>query len=248
MSLHKKWTKNISKVKFAFQPIVNTETGKLFALEALIRDTDKLGFNNIYDFFDEAYYDGVLHLVDLELRKKALEKFKNINQDKIVLFYNIDNRILYDKNYKQGGTKEILKELDLKKKSICFEISERGELPSANQLVQVINNYKSEGFKIAVDDFGKGVSWMELLYNSDPNYLKIDKFYIRDIQNDKKKQLITQSIVKLANTLDISIIAEGIETYDELEWCKKLGISYIQGYYIDTPQLDVLKLKKQYTL
>ena len=246
MKIDKKWLKLVTELDFAFQPIVNTKTGKIFAVEALLRKTNKVGFDNIFDFFDEAYKREQLYNTDLLLRGKAIHKFIDIDINNIMLFFNLDNRILFDESYEKGNTKSILKKLELKKKSICFELSERGSLPSAKDLAKVLKNYKDEGFKIAIDDFGQGISGMELLYNSNPNFLKIDKFFIRYVPNDIKKQIILNSIVTLSHQLGIKVIAEGVETKDELKWCQSLNIDFIQGYYIQKPQLNISKLQSVY--
>src|SRR5208337_4823585 len=90
-----KWDKIVSGFDFAFQPIVNTYTGKVFGLEALLRDYQKSGFKSISSVFDQAFSEN--HLVELDriLLEKATVKFAGINlQDHVKLFYNIDNRVV----------------------------------------------------------------------------------------------------------------------------------------------------------
>lgn len=248
MKIDKEWLHSVAKLDFAFQPIVCAKNGKIFAVEAFVRGTNTLGFQTIFDFFNEAFERNELYNTDLLLRSKALHKFINIDIEDLMMFYNIDNRILFDKSYSKGNTTKILEELKLKKKSICFEISDRGNIPSATNLSEVLDNYKNEGFKIALDDFGRGVSCIELLYNSNPNFLKIDEFFIRSIETDKKKQFILQSIVSLAHQLEIKVIAEGVENLKELKLCQKYNIDFVQGFYIQKPQMDITCLEKKYDI
>jgi EAL domain-containing protein (putative c-di-GMP-specific phosphodiesterase class I) len=248
MKIDKEWLHLVAKLDFVFQPIICARSGKIFAVEAFVRGTEQLGFKTIIEFFNKAFEKNELYNTDLLLRSKALHKFININIENLMMFYNIDNRILFDKSYSKGNTIKILEELKLKKKSICFEISGRGNIPLAIDLFKVLDNYKNEGLKIALDDFGRGVLCLELLYNSNPDFLKIDEFFIRSIATDRKKQFILQSIVSLAHQLGIKVIAEGVESLEELQLCQKYDIDFVQGFYIQKPQMDTKALQKEYKI
>ena len=89
---YEKWLTRLSKLDYAFQPIVNIHTGNAFGFEALLRCWEAAGFDSIGDVFDCAYQDGVLHQVDLFLRRKAIGKFAEFKGHRhIKLFYNLDN-------------------------------------------------------------------------------------------------------------------------------------------------------------
>ncbi len=248
MRIDKEWLNLVAKLDFAFQPIIATKSGKLFAVEAFLRDTDKLGFKTILDFFNKAFEKNELYNTDLLLRSKALYKFIDIDIDDIIMFYNLDNRILFDKSYSRGNTTKILERLQLKKKSICFEISEKGNIQTTSELTKVLENYKSEGFKIALDDFGCGTSYIELLYDSNPNFLKVNDFFIKFISTDKKKQIILQSIVTLAHDLNIKVIVKGVETLEEFKYCKKYDVDFVQGHFVQKAQKDNKNLQKRYDI
>jgi len=93
---------------------------------------------------------------------------------------------------------------------------------------------RKSGFKFAIDDFGSGFSNFELLYYSEPDYLKLDKFLIRDINKDLKKASLTASIIKLAKSLGVIVVAEGVETEAEYFYLKSLDVDLIQGYLYKT--------------
>lgn len=240
-------TINVEKIDFAFQPIVNTHSGKIFAVEALIRNTDKLGFNTIQDFFDTLYENKELFKIDLQLREKAFKKFKDINIKNLKIFYNIDNRIFTMPDFDVSHTSKILSDLSLSKETLCFELTEHYAYKDENILKEVIQLYKENGFCIAIDDFGTGVSGLHLLYVTDTNFIKIDKFFIRDINLDSKKKLFCTSIVEMAHIMGIRVIAEGVESIEEYYICKELKIDFIQGYFLAKPTLDVSKIKKSYS-
>ena len=93
-----KWIDILKELDFAFQPIIHTFTGKIYAVEALLRNVEiATDFHNIQDLFDTAFEDDLLYQVDLELRK-SYKKIQKIDIENIKLFYNLDNRIIYSKN------------------------------------------------------------------------------------------------------------------------------------------------------
>ncbi|AXH11222.1 GGDEF domain-containing protein [Halarcobacter bivalviorum] len=238
---------DVDKLDFAFQPIVNTYTGKIFAVEALIRNVEELEFESIFHFFDTLAEKKILYKVDMLLRKKAIKKYRKININNLKLFYNIDNRFFTMPDFKFGETAELLEKYELSKDSICFEITEHSSFDKDQEIKHIISTYKSKNYNIAIDDFGTGISGLHLLYISDTNFIKIDKFFIENIHKDAKKRLFCASIVEMAHTMGIKVIAEGIETKEEYYVCKEIKADYIQGYLVSRPTLDIKEIKKFYT-
>ncbi len=246
--LNNKWSKIISKLDFAFQPIVNIKSGKLFGVEALLRNVHEAGnFYSIMNLFDEAFHDGILYQLDLELRHIAIKKYKKIDMDQNVkLFFNIDNRILYMPDFKHGNTDNILDIYDLQKEHVCFELSERVSLKDSSSLNTLIDRYINSGYNIAVDDFGTGISGLQILYYADTTFIKLDRYYIQNIESDAKKRLFCTSIINMAHIMGIKVIAEGVEEKGEYFTCKDIGFDLIQGYLIQKPKLDITKIKSVY--
>jgi len=96
---------------------------------------------------------------------------------------------------------------------------------------KVLIRTRKSGFKFAIDDFGSGFSNFELLYYSEPDYLKLDKFLIRDINKDLKKASLTASIIKLAKSLGVIVVAEGVETEAEYFYLKSLDVDLYSGLF-----------------
>lgn len=243
-----KWKKIIDTVDFAFQPIISIKQGTVLGYESLLRDFQKAGFNTVDEFFDTAYEERVLFSVDIELRKKALIKIRSTyekNKD-IVLFYNLDNRIIEMDDYSTGHTATLLKELDYENDFIVFEVSEKHEFESYIKAKTILNLYMEQGFHVALDDFGTGYSGLKTLYNLNPHYIKIDRFFITDIVNHPKKRLYVTNIINIAHQSGIKVIAEGIETLEELYACEEIGCNYLQGYYIQKPTTKIKNLKNRY--
>ena len=102
--------------------------------------------------------------------------------------------------------------------------------------------------KIAIDDFGAGYSGLTLLYHSEPDYIKIDRFFIANINDDSRKKFFVSYVVDLAHMMGIIVIAEGVETAEEFFICREIGCDYVQGFLIQKPQGDISELKFKYNL
>jgi diguanylate cyclase (GGDEF)-like protein len=241
------WGSIVDGLDFAFQPIVNIHTGACYGYEALLRGTDTLGFDTIHGFFDAACDDLQLHGLDLVLRAKAVAKFMQIaHHRRAKLFYNMDGRVLEMPDYKQGYTGEALEALGLNPGTMCFEVSERHDLTSSLRVVDVLGQYRSQGFKIALDDYGCGHAGLELLYHSEPDFIKIDRFFIDGIARDSRKRLFVSNVIAMAHLLGISVICEGVESLDELRVCREAGCDFVQGYLIQRPTVNVGMLLSAY--
>ncbi|MCE5271798.1 EAL domain-containing protein [bacterium] len=252
-----KWTRICQVFDYAFQPIVNIHTGSCYGYEALLRNYEKAGFQSIQDVFDTAYYEGVSVLLDFMLREKAIQKFAGIKSCvKQKLFFNIDNRTLLDPGYTQVNYTSLFDKYHLPLYSLCVEISERHDfetfilhdIKGLNTIKDMLKFFREGHYKIAIDDFGSGLSGLEMLYHSEPDYIKIDRFFIGDIEKDARKKLFVSSILNMVHILGVIVIAEGVENEHEFYVCKEIGCDYIQGYFIQRPQLDEAELRDKYDL
>ncbi len=247
--LSKKWTRIVEFLDYSYQPIVNTQTGKLYAVEALLRNVNRAGFQSIDSLFNNAYKNEIIAELDIELRKKAIEKFTKIEFYKdIKIFYNYDPRILEMKNYKSGLTEEILEQHNLGTDSICFELNEKNKVKCIDTLKIFLKTAKSRNIKIALDDFGAGFASFELFYHSEPDFIKFDRFLIQNINNDIRKKTFCSHIINLAKMLGVITLAEGIENESELSACIELNFDLLQGYIISHPLTDVKAIEFNYPI
>lgn len=232
----------------AFQPIVDINSGDLFGVEALLRGTDTLGFESIESFFDRLYEENTLYTFDLALREKVIKKFCTIDGYRgIKLFYNLDNRLVSMADFSKGNTSRILKKYGLDHKSMVFELSEHNEIVNIDHFTSLMSHYAHEGFCVAIDDFGIGQSGFKMLYHATPNIIKIDRFFLSNIDNDPKKKLLARSMVQLSTLMGCRVIAEGVETQAEFLVCKEIGCHWVQGYLVGRPTCDCLQLHMKYT-
>ncbi|HEX5710567.1 MAG TPA: GGDEF domain-containing protein [Sulfuricurvum sp.] len=246
--LHSIYHYYLDVLDIAFQPIVDIHSGELFGVEALLRGTDILGFESIESFFDRLYEENTLYTFDLALREKVIKKFCTIDShQEIKLFYNLDNRLFGMTDFSKGNTSRILNRHGLDHKSIVFELSEHNEIVNIDNFTRLMSHYAHEGFCVAIDDFGIGQSGFKMLYHATPNIIKIDRFFLSDIDSDPKKKLLARNMVQLSTLMGCRVIAEGVETQAEFLVCKEIGCHLVQGYFVERPTCDCSQLRLQYS-
>jgi len=242
------WSSKLDCLDYAYQPIVNIHTGAVYGYEALIRNVEKAGFASIFSFFDSAFENNVLHALDLWLRQMAQKKFSQMEDCQFTkLFYNLDNRLFEGESNSIDPSLDAGEDVNFPAANLCFEISERHELTNVKDKADIICEYRNRGHKIAVDDCGVGFSGLQLLYYTKPDFIKIDRFFIKDIERDPDKRLLVSSIVKMSHIMGSIVIAEGVETMGEYYSCKDIGCDLLQGYLVQKPELDLKKLRPNYS-
>jgi diguanylate cyclase (GGDEF)-like protein len=242
-----KWRDILTKLDYAFQPIVNMHTGLCLGYEALLRGYDKAGFASPPRLFDAAYREGVLRSIDVRLRKRAIEKLSAIPHFKNSrLFFNLDSRLLESKTFKPEETNRLLRKYGIPSNFICFEISEKHAFRSIIEAMEGLTRHRTEAYRFAIDDFGTGHSGLKLLYFSEPNFIKIDRFFVENISKDTKKKVFVSNIIDIAHLMGVTVIAEGVENETDFYVCKEIGCTLAQGYLIQTPTLEIGELKPAY--
>ena len=242
-----RWRTIVGGLDYAFQPIVNSHSGVCFAYEALLRHVDRFGFASIQDFLDACQAADVLAEVEAALHEKAIAKFTTLpHADRVKLFLNVDNRAIDRLSLPGSPLAGSLSRLGMSRSGIVFEISERHPVSQDQQMMLTLERIKDQGLNIAIDDFGVGFSGLQLLYRVKPDYIKVDRFFIANIQEDTRKRFLLSHIVDIARLLGIAIIAEGVETEREFLICKELGCDLIQGYLVQRPTQDMSELRIHY--
>lgn len=223
--------KNISTV---YQPIVSLLDGRIIGYEALSRGPIDSPLQSPDKLFKAAQiYNKTWELEQL-CRIKAIERAANIEKNKY-LFINVDPHIFKDEKFKKGFTKEFLGEHNMSPDCIIFEITEKTCIEDYESFKQALNNYVDQGYKIAVDDTGSGYSGLKMLNETKPHYIKIDMDLIRNVNKDFFKQSLIECFVKLSEATNMKLIAEGIETEEELRTLINLGVYAGQGFFISRP-------------
>ncbi|MBC7950909.1 MAG: GGDEF domain-containing protein [Rhodospirillaceae bacterium] len=241
------WDRIIAIVDVAFQPIVNIHTGTCYGYEALLRNYEQAGFASIADFFDSCHAQGVLTRMEMVLREKAAAKFVQLEHwRQTKLFLNIDTRSLDPHGALPERTRKMLEHYHIEESQVVFEVSERHPFGQPAEAAALFQHYTRHNFRLAIDDFGTGFSGLQLLYFAEPDYLKIDRFFISDIASDAKKKLFLSQIVNIAHLLGVVVLAEGVETEREYYVCKDIGCDLVQGYLVQKPTRVMAELKAHY--
>lgn len=242
------WTSRLKDhAEIAFQPIVNIHTGTCYGVEALLRGHDRLGFPSIHALFDDACERQVLHQTEILLKEMAIEKFSKLDLGhQARLFLNMDNRVLMSPDYRRGCLRSILDLFGLPPHTLCLEISERHEVQNDEATGTVLDAYRAQNFRLAIDDFGTGYAGLKLLFDRNPDFVKIDRYFISGIPYDGKKKLFVSNIVSLAHVLGIRVVAEGVETPQEFLTCKEIGCDYVQGYLVQKPTIVLEDIESKY--
>lgn len=156
-----------------------------------------------------------------------------------MLFINVNPNIMHDENFKKGFTREFLMQFHIEPQNVIFEITENNVILDMGGFLSTIDHYRSQDYQIAIDDAGAGYSGLNLISDVNPNYIKLDMKLIRGINTDKLKYALVKGMVELSRTSKIKLIAEGIETKEEMETLIALGVQYGQGYFIQKPTFEV---------
>ncbi|MBC2582424.1 GGDEF domain-containing protein [Clostridium sp. DJ247] len=233
-------SENITTV---FQPIVSLTTGNIIGYEALSRGPEDSFLYNPEELFSAAEKYNRLWDLECLCRKKAIEHAQSIDKNKY-LFINVDPFIFKDEKYKKGFTKEFLAKYNMSPKTIIFEITEKTCVKDYKSFKAALENYVEEGYKIAIDDAGSGYSGLKMLSHTKPHYIKVDMELIRDIHNNSFNQNLISFIVNLANSENMQLIAEGIESKEELLKLIELGVHAGQGYFLQRPASSLVDINE----
>ncbi len=227
-----------NKINYHFQPIVDARTGEIYAYEALMR-VDLVPyvqpllvikyasfFNRLYDI-EYATFNNVLNYVNANS-----DKFK---ADAKIFINSIPGQHLKKDDIAQIS--EMAKDLSGR---IVVEFTEQSEMDD-KELAEMKREYQSFGFETAVDDYGTGYSNVSNLLRYMPNYVKIDRALLANIQDSPQKQHFVKDIIEFSHDNNILALAEGIETTEEIETVINLGVDLIQGYYTARPSEYIIK-------
>lgn len=223
------------QIKTVFQPIISLRDASILGYEALSRLTQSIIIQNPEELFSLASHFNRLWDLELLCRTKALETSHKLLPNK-KLFLNVNPNVIHDIKFREGFTKEYLQKYGIKPQNIIFEITERNAIQDIVGFRSTIAHYKQQNYKIAIDDAGAGYSGLNLISDVKPHYIKLDMNLIRNIDMDSMKYALVKSMIELSKLSNIHLIAEGIETVEELSTLVTLGVQYGQGYFIQRPQ------------
>jgi len=116
-----------------------------------------------------------------------------------------------------------------------LEVTESAYTENADQVIRVVENLRARGFEVEMDDFGSGYSSLNMLSAMPIDVLKMDRAFVRNIEHDEKDVQLVELILDIARSLNVPVVAEGVETEAQLALLRKLGCALVQGYYFSRP-------------
>jgi diguanylate cyclase (GGDEF)-like protein len=218
-----------------YQPIVSLTNGEVFGYEALSRISNKDLEISIEEMFNISDRTNRAWELETLCRKKALENAKSMDAEK-KLFLNVNPNIIHDAEFKDGFTKKRLEKYGLNFQNIVFEVSERTAVINKKAFLDSIEHYRNQNYEIAIDDIGSGYSGLNAINDVKPDIIKLDMNLVRNIDKDETKHLLCKAMIDFGKNAEIKVIAEGIETEEELHILIKLGVDLGQGYFLGIPQ------------
>jgi len=222
-----------------YQPKYYLNTKEIRGLEVLIRwKNPELGLVPPDYFIPIAEDMQVINDIGIFVFKQACKDFVEFkkNIDSLVsISVNLSPAQLMNKNLLKEF-KKIIKNEDIEPKNIGLEITETHIMQNIEKSSVILRDMRDFGFKIIIDDFGTGYSSMSYLKKLPIHSLKIDKSFIDDICHDENDVKIVQAIISIAKSFDYSIVVEGIETEEQENMLKYLGVYVGQGYYFSKPK------------
>lgn len=222
----------------AFQPIVDTDTGKPFAYEALIRGVDGAGAADVLSRVTDANR----YAFDQACRVKAIESAlaAGLMAGDARLSINFLPNAVYSPLACIQLTLATASAVGMPIDRLIFEFTENEQMGSPEHVASIIDTYKQIGFSVAIDDFGAGYSGLDMFARFVPDEIKLDMALVRGIDTDSRRRAIVRSVVGMCAELDTLLIAEGIETAAEAATLRELGVRYHQGYWYARPALERL--------
>jgi len=221
-----------------FQPKVDVKYNKIIGFEALVRwNSEKLGYVSPAEFIPYAEETGLIIPISEIIIEKACEELGNLRDagySKLPISINISSIHFQQADF-LDSIQKILVRNNTSAHNFEIEVTERTVMNNDVDTISKLVRLKQLGFKISIDDFGTGYSSLSYLVRFPVDYLKIDKSFIQHIVNLADKQAIVDAIIQMAHRLNMQVIAEGVESSQQLNQLATMGCDFIQGYYYSKP-------------
>ncbi|HEY8847699.1 MAG TPA: EAL domain-containing protein [Thermoanaerobaculia bacterium] len=221
------------RVTTLFQPIVRAKESTVFGYEILTRGPANSSFRNsdmLFSFARESKLAWGLEAIALECALRRLRSF-DLGDRKFLL--NLEAEMFSESEFR---IHEVVSFFSEHRGHFVFELTERAAIEDYNVFRKYLDEFRSKGIEVAIDDAGSGYASLEAIAALAPDYLKVTKGLVSTLAAEPIKQDLVRMLVDLSGKIGAKTIAEGIETTEEYEACRELGIDLLQGYYLAHPQ------------
>ena len=222
------------QLQMYLQPKYSISRNRIVGAEALVRwQHPRRGMIYPMEFLPVIEEDGLVTKVDYYIWRKAAEFLglcREAGVEDCPISVNLSRRHLQDREF-IGVLEGIVEEYGIRKQLLELEITETME----EHVSQAAREMKEQGFKLLMDDFGSGYSSLNILLETPFDMLKLDRKFMENMMVSDKGQLILKHVITMADQLKLGLIAEGVETRDQVELLKRMGCDQVQGYYYAKP-------------
>lgn len=227
-----------NELELYFQPVIKMPSMKMESMEVLLRwQHPKHGFVPPTKFIALAEESGLIVSIGKWVLKTACLQIKEWQKQGYQvpsLAINLSARQFRDQNL-IVSIAHVINEIGVEARFLTLEITESMIVENVDKVTQTLNQLKQMGLEIAIDDFGTGYSSLSYLKRFPIKTLKIDRAFVEDILTDPSDNAIVSAIIAIAKSLEMDVIAEGVETLDQLNLLMKHGCQRFQGYYFSKP-------------
>ncbi len=222
-----------------YQPIVRLKDGELFGHESLIRGPQEGTLRTCDAIFKQARREGLTLRLEQVCLAEGVRGWASARRG-TRLFLNLSAHTIVQIGDRASlsGILQSLLAVAVNPSALVVEITEHEHVADLPRLIDVATSMRAEGFRFALDDFGDGRSSLRLWAELRPEFVKIDKYFVRDLPSQAVKVQTLRGIMRFAESFGTELIAEGIETGGELQVLRDLGISLGQGYFLGRPQSE----------
>lgn len=222
------------EVRTLVHPILDLDSMEVIGYEALSRGPEASEFERPDMLFAAAYDADLVVRLERLCRKRALEAAADM-PDQRLLFINIEPEAIGDPQLRDVVTSTLLAAASIPASRVVLEITERAAIADFCAFRATLEYIRALGFSVAVDDAGAGYGSLQCITEVRPEWLKVDLSLVRGVDTDEVRASLIESLVALAARVGAKLVAEGIETLDELVTLKRLGVRYGQGFLLALP-------------
>ncbi len=226
-----------------YQPIFSSKDGSVFGYEALarIKDEEKLASVEIRQLFGVAAEYGIVAKLDVRCRENALRKAAQLSlmNTGALLFVNICPEALIRDFDDVCRIDLLIKELGFQKNKVVLEVNEENAISNFAFFQKSIAYYKKNGYKLAIDNFGAGYGGLKMLSVIEPDFVKIDRHFISNIDKAIVKFNLVDAVTTACHRMGIKVVAGGVESKEELEVLLNLDCELLQGFLLGMPSPSI---------
>jgi EAL domain-containing protein (putative c-di-GMP-specific phosphodiesterase class I)/DNA-binding response OmpR family regulator len=222
-------------IRTVYQPIFHLGSLEIFGHEALSRGPAQTAFESADMLFEYAVKNNSVWDLETLCLKSTASNYRG--RKGLTLFVNLEADLIASMSVRGGS---VLDPIRGGKREVVLEVTERAAIRDVPTFRAALDRLREEGFKIAIDDAGSGYASLQAIAELRPNYLKVANSLVTGLATDSIKRDIVEMLLHLANRIDATCVAEGIETEQDLEECRRIGIPYGQGYFLGSP-LEIIE-------